>query len=393
MPAHHLSASKTDLGRHCLYWARADVPQPHPLPAKAAAKVGVEFHAKAADDVNATETAGGVKLTKGERARLVALYEEFAQASWPEGERRAEVPLALDPVSMEAMELPASPNGHRDYSAVEERFVPMTADVLLSGSAVIDYKTGRYVPPASESGQLKTIALALVILTGKTEIRAAHGVISESGCKFDEVTFDAFDLLDWRGQLADMMRKLPTAQPEPGPHCRSMYCPQFGACPATAGALDHVAGELKRRLPIVTLSTDIEGPDHAAYQYQALRAAKARIDAAWEALRRWSDQHGGIPLPDGSTWIRRETQRESINLEHPGAFDALRGELGEDWRAAVSVDTSKAAIKRAARLVAKQTGETIAAIEARVLNTLRAEGAITSSPSATYDEVKHLKGG
>jgi hypothetical protein len=283
MPAHHLSASKTDLGLHCLYWARADVPPPHPLPAKAAAKVGTEFHAKAADDVNASATAGGVRLTKGERARLVTLYEEFSQAEWPEGERRAEVPLALDPVAMEAIELPTSPDGHRDYSRVEERFVPMTADVLLSRTRVIDYKTGRYVPPARESGQLKTISLALVVLTGETEIRAAHGVVSENGCTYDEVTFDAFDLLDWRGQLADMMRRLPTAQPEPGPHCRAMFCPQFGSCPATSEALDHVAGEPKRRLPIVTLSTDIQGPEHAAYQYQALRAAKARIDAAWEA--------------------------------------------------------------------------------------------------------------
>jgi hypothetical protein len=144
----------------------------------------------------------------------------------------------------------------------------------------------------------------------------------------------------------------------------------------------------ERRLPIVGSASAIESMDHARYQYLTLRAAKAAIDQAWEAVRIYADQNDGIELGDGRRYVKIEKTRETIDLEGPQHVAAMKAVLGDDATLAIEVSTSKTAIKDAARAAAKRTGDKIASLERKTLDALRAAGAVKTSTSTTYEETE-----
>lgn len=402
MPSHHLSASGMERARSCLWWARADVPLP-PDDAGVEAKIGTLTHAMIARTLVGPMIVDEVPiaaagLMPSEEEQAIRLHEIWA-AEWyeqHEGEPwEAEVALAFDPATGEVARF--TPGTHRDYSMVPDNFIPMTADAIRGDEPglvrVIDWKTGRgHVTPAVRNAQLATIALAVSRFYGADRATVSIAKIGE-GVHEDAAELDVLDLSDWQDFLADRLRALPTSEPVPGPHCRDTFCPQFGRCPATSHALAEASPDVvavaQRRLPIVTDAADIQGPEHARHQYDVLRAAKARIDAAWEALRRYADTAGGVPLASGKTWIRSVRTVERIDLAVPGAVDVLQRELGERWRAAVEFDTTKAGVERAARLVAMDRGNkrgVIGEVKEATLAALRAAGAITKITTTVYDE-------
>jgi CRISPR/Cas system-associated exonuclease Cas4 (RecB family) len=283
------------------------------------------------------------------------------------------------------------------YANVGEHEVGMTADLVTLNRddelIVYDVKTGRSqnVDPAESNTQLMTLALAARRqFPSALAVRAGLLFVSPFGVSVDEHTFDHFDLDAYEAELLALSRGIATSEPQPGKHCN--YCPASHVCPATTGALAQMAPPAsldteRRRLPIVTSAGAIESMAHARHQYLTLRAAKAAVDRAWAAMLMWADNHGGIDLGDGRSYMKTEKTRESISLDDRVALDALRAELGAHWELAVTLDTSKSAIKEAAREVARTSGEKIATIERRVLTALRGVGAVKTSTSTTYDEV------
>lgn len=278
------------------------------------------------------------------------------------------------------------------------RKYPRTGDGEIAGSAdivgisdgvasVYDIKTGRRenVDAAEENAQLATLALAVHLAHGVDTVRVGLVFPTPGGVVTDEHTLDALDLAAWHGELVALTERIPTSEPQPSKKA-CQYCPAKAACPAMSEAL--AAAAPKTRLPVVMSARDIQSPEHAAEQYRQLRAAKTAIDAAWSALRQYVDEHGPVDLGDGRAYGSKQTKRESLDLSTRAAVEALRAQLGPAWELAVSLETSKTAIKDAAREAAKQTGESVAAVERRTVDALRAVGAVKQSTSTTYDEIE-----
>ena len=382
MITHRISGSRVGLAMLCGYSARTDVPQPPRVQSEAGEK-GTSEHALIENTIRT-----------GEETPQSPTHATWLAEWWPRarGEGwRTEVAFAVNPKTGEAIEL--SGKGHRDYSQCPAGWVPLTLDALLvdrkGGVAYIrDWKTG-YEPswePAATNPQLLTGALAVAGVYGVSRVEVGIVHVTADRYHEDAADVDVLDLEDWRATLDAVVERVAHAEPSPGPHCRAKWCDHYGrTCPATAQALVEALPE-KPRLPVVVDAASIQGPEHASYLYQLARAAKARLDAIWEALRVYSDEHGGIPAGEGLVWKRGETRRETIDLSTRAAVDALKRELGDAWAQAVTVETSKSAIKIAAGTIKAQTGETIAAVEARTLAALREVGAVQTKASATYDE-------
>lgn len=277
----------------------------------------------------------------------------------------------------------------RKYPRLSDTEIAGSADIVgLSDSdaVVIDVKTGRpeNVDPAAENAQLATLALAVHLAHGVDTVRTVLAFPTSAGVVTDEHTYDAIDLAAWHSELAALVDAIPTSRPTPTKKA-CQYCPAKASCPAMTTALADATPA--RRLPVVMSARDITSPEHAADQYRALCAAKTAIVAAWSALRQYVDEHGPVDLGDGRAYGSKQTRRESIDLSSRAAVEALKSALGPSWELAVSLESSKTAIKAAAKDAAKVTGESVAAVERRTLEALRSVDAVKVSTSNTYDEI------
>lgn len=383
MIAHRISGSKVALVTLCPFPGRADIAPP-PRIERDDADEGTSDHDAIAHTV---ETGDETPKSAKHATWLADFWAERKGDGW-----QAERAFAVDPETGDAIALPVD-REHRDYSACPPGWIPLTVDALLvigRTAKVVDWKTGfaAHVAPAEGNAQLATAALAVARVYGCDRVLVSIVKVGEHDLEEDQAELDALDLEDWRERLLSIVRTIPGGEPVAGPHCRGHFCDHFGLCPATKGAITEVAPEDARRLPIVYEASAITGPEHAARLYAVIRAAKAQIDRVWEALRVYAEQHGGIEVGDGVVWGPRSTRRESIDLSTRASVDALKRELGDDWERAVTLDTSKAAIKRAAASVKARTGETIAAIEERTVAALKSAGAVRVSSSTKFEEHK-----
>ena len=391
MIAHRLSGSRVALAMLCGYSARGDVPRP-PRVETAAASAGTIEHAYIAHTIDAVAETG-IDSSSAKSPTHAAWLADWWAREWGNG-WRAEVAYALSPGGTQAMAMPSS-GGHRDYSACPPGWVPMTLDAVLvdDGRArIVDWKTGiaAHVEPIARNAQLLTAAVAVATAHGCSEVEIAVAYCSPDGVRVDATTLDAIDLGEWRARFAAVVDSIADAEPQPGPHCRGKFCDAYGTtCPATSAALAQVSPEALR---VVTDYREITGPDHATALYHAARAAKARLDAVWDALRVYAEHVAPIDVGDGVEFSARESTREALSLETRAAVDALKRELGPAWEQAVTLDTSKSAIKLAARTVKEATGEPIAKVEARVLAALREAGAVKTTTSTRVEERAAKKG-
>lgn len=291
-------------------------------------------------------------------------------------------------------------NIERKYPELGQYDVAGSADLVGDGgdgSAVcIDVKTGRRenVEPCADNAQMKTLSLAVRRAHGADKVRAVLAFAGPGGVAVDEHTFYADDLDRWESELVSLAEAIPTSEPRTGKHCA--YCPAKSACPAMGNALATMVpapATAPRKLPIVTAASAIQDMDHARYQYETLRAAKTAIDAAWTAVRLYAEEKGAIDLGDGRFYGPKETKREAIELDSAAAVEVLKSELGESWQLAVTLETSKTAIRDASRDRSKVEGKKIAEVERRVLDGLRAVGAVRTNVSTTFDEYKALTEG
>ena len=379
--------SKVSALRECQFWARPEAQWVY-TPAGPAAEFGTAVHAEIAGQVSGTATVA----TDDQAVRAAA----ESVVTWWQNQRdqhdrwHAEPAYVLDVERGRARHV--GDNIGRSYPRVGPFEMAGSADIVGLSHAVAsvyDVKTGRpeNVEPVSDNAQLRTLALAVHLAHGVDRVRV--GLVfptASSGPVVEEHEYDALDLAAWQAELAALVDAVPTSVPRPSKSaCR--YCPAKQHCPAMTSALAEVTPP--RRLPIVMDAAEIQSPEHAREQYLALRALKTGVDEAWAALRRYAEEHGPVSLGDGKVYGSRQTTRESIDLGARAAADVLRAELGSDeaFRTAVSLETSKTAIKSAAREVAKATGEKAAAVERRVLEALRATGAVKVSTSTTWDEM------
>jgi hypothetical protein len=396
-----VSASGLHRLKHCQWFARDEVPWAESVSGPAA-DFGTAVHGIVEARIRHPFVAPqdmAVPIPMGvDRARAERTAEEYLY--WLSANHRgrrwtSEIAMAYDVATARARIIGVGIG--REYGPISNTEIAMTADLATEdgGAEIRDIKTGRRenVDPAESNAQMLTLALAWRSITNADAVRIGLDFVSSFGVSPDERTLDAFDLDVWGEDLRELVEKIEMSKPQPGNHCK--YCPAAGACPAARGAIEQVSPSVddveRRRLPIVTHASAIESMEHARHQYLLLRAAKAAINQAWEALQVYANQHGGIDLGDGRTYVQRETTRETIDLGDRAAIEALRLELGDAFDLAVEASTSKAAIKEAARAIAPKTGEKLAQIERRVLARLREVGAVKTSKSQTWTEAEAMK--
>ena len=374
--------SKVGALRECQWWARPEAQWVY-TPAGPAAEFGTKVHAEVAAHVSGAATEATTDRAVYDAAESVVTWWQNRRDThdvW-----HAEPAYVLDVERGRARHV--GNNIGRSYPRVGPFEMAGSADIvgLSEGAAVVyDVKTGRpeNVEPVAENAQLRTLALAVHLAHGVDRVRV--GLVFPSGPVVDEHEYDALDLAAWQAELAELVDAVPTSQPRPSKSaCR--YCPAKQHCPAMTSALAEVTPQ--RRLPIVMDAAEIQSPEHAREQYLALRALKTGIDEAWAALRRYAEERGPVSLGDGKVYGARVTTREALDLSSRAAVDALQRELGSTWESAVELSTSKTKIKSAAREIASVTGEKTAAVERRVLEALRAVGAVKVSTSTTWDEM------
>jgi len=380
------TASKHYLLQRCLWWAGDSVPWAES--SGEAAELGTRVHA-------AIE-AGLMGIGEAPAADVAPYVHSYV--AWRDrvhGERLvgAETAWALDIETGKAREL--AQGEHREYVGRRPTDVVGTSDQLWMDEhgvyIVDDVKTGRpeNVEDIAENAQMRTLGLLAARARGVDEIRIRLVFVSPLFTYTQEARLDAFDLDAWEGQLREWAAAFPAAVPTPGKPCQ--YCPAAMACPVATDAIERLASTAlaaPRRLPIVANSSAFEGPEHAAYQYGVLRALDAARSQAWEALRRYVEERGPIEVASGIVYGPKVSEREQVVIETPAQIAALKAALGEDWEAAVSIDTSKTAIRAAAKLAAERRGGKIAPIERATLEALRAVGAVQTKTTKTYEEQK-----
>ena len=122
----------------------------------------------------------------------------------------------------------------------------------------------------------------------------------------------------------------------------------------------------------------------------------------FQALRVYTDEHGPIDIGGGIVWGPKVSQRDAIDVSTRAAIETLKVQLGPAWERAVTLEATKAGIKRAAVVIqatqkAEPEGtrvapvETLDAIERRTVEALRACGAVTKKTSTKHEEFKAPK--
>jgi RecB family exonuclease len=412
---HHLTASRIELGTHCLYWARPDIELPERA-TSAAAQLGTSLHAATeeaadaddeldSDDEEALERefrrvmgepsidlghlqtglkpAAFTQLAKlflawqqwwslPERGRWTARETAYALSVWGEG--RALVS-----------------HGQRDYSDATNLELPGTVDLVELGHdgaiTVWDYKTGRGPHRlVDHEHQLRHLGAAVALTLGVDEIRigVAHVTAEDWGGDSpvieDVATLDGFDIQCAIGEARALLEELPESKPNPGLHCEDLYCPARAVCPATRALLLDAKLELepRRRLPLIG---EIQSPEQAKAVMVGIGLVEEWIKDRERALKRYVDEKGG--LVDGDRIYKGWPQtRETPRLDVKGAKEFLI-EQGLDSAIKVKEVTSWKAIREALRPITKKGQLTD---KEQILRAeLRARGALKVSEFTQYE--------
>lgn len=387
-----ISASKLDLARSCAWWARSDVPRPPYVPSKYADDgndVHDEIEAFLRDGILGTSEAFRVWLREWWAPRPeFALRETCGWAP--------ELQIAMNPRTGDVMVGHAS-RRERDYRWIPRGWISGTADAVRVWDGpdgekwvhIVDWKTGRAdnVTPVRDNGQMLFLATAFARHFGATRARLELAFVHLEGVQTESVDLDCFDLADFGEGLRALAESIPTAEPNPGVHCRQKFCASFGTvCPATTGKGRALVDPPAAPFAVALSVEEIESDAHAAWLYRAAREASARMAAIWEALRMRA-MIAPIPLGDGRVYSIRESTRETVDASVPGVVDVLRAKLGPHADAALKSSTSKSAIRAAcSELKAAGADVKVGALEAQILDEIRAIGGLKVSTASVPDE-------
>jgi CRISPR/Cas system-associated exonuclease Cas4 (RecB family) len=250
---------------------------------------------------------------------------------------------------------------------------------LADGRAIVaDWKTGDNVEPAGQNWQLRFLALAICRKHGLSAATVAIIYLRPTGPWMDVAELDAMDLDAIEGELADVLAKVEAAKAAEvpnvaeGSHCT--YCPAYVHCPAkralalALGSGDEVAEQVSA-LPLT--------PARVASAWHRLQAAKKLLSHVEAACCAAAKEFGPIDLGDGKELREVESTREDI--DGAAAYGVLLKLHGNEAAAsACEMSTSKAAIRRALKVISDESGEPLAGMERAALGAIREAGGTTS---------------
>lgn len=370
-----LTASKLGLAREC----PAAFALPHTDDPNEFVGPGVERHA----DQDAAITRGDVPEAYRERWPAIA--------NW-----RSEVKFAVDVVTGKGRELGIGSDRAYDVTDTE---IAGTADVVGFDDeilVVIDKKSfDPNVPRAHVNAQVHIAALALCSAHRKT---LANVAIDHELRALDVAVIDTFDMENFREEIRQVVANVQISietgakQVNEGTWCR--WCPAFKACPAKQALAIEVGRQadilaVELRSPIGSLESD----DDAARVYEFAERARMlikRLDASLYARAK----ERPIPLGNGKVFgAHMKKGRES--LDGDVAYTVVRELHGQEVAdAAVTRDTSKAAIKRALEIVVGKGG--VASAERKLIGVLRERGGVVQGAEREvveeFDVQQQIKG-
>lgn len=388
------SASSLPLLAHCQWWAGEKVIG-RSLDVSPEMAAGTATHAA----IEAVLTGAELPELEPDAAAYYATWAAWNFEGMPglktrlDGPWQAEQAFAYDPLT----------DTGRSLGAVRGRAYPTpqtpseivgTVDALIvdaraSAALIVDWKTGddraRLTANAADNLQLRGYALMVSRALGIDNVDVAVVRIGSQGVTVTRHSYDALDLAPAAEELRELLAAVPTAQPQPGLHCRR--CRAVAECPATVKAADTIAPRgpdgLTAPDPVPLEITT----DNAAGLLVRLRAVQAACDQVESALRAFADANGGVDLGDGRRWKRVTTERQSIRLDGPEAVAALKALEAAGVAEAVEskLSTSRAAIERVltqAGLKGKAKAEKAAAI----LSELAAVGAVRVAQVDSFKE-------
>ncbi|HVY46291.1 MAG TPA: hypothetical protein VHB21_10455, partial [Minicystis sp.] len=173
-------------------------------------------------------------------------------------------------------------------------------------------------------------------------------------------------------------------------HCSELRCPMRAWCPATTRHLPVIVDRPPATLP---LAGAVAAPEQARTLLDVLPRVEAWLDERRRALRTFVDARGPVDLGEGRVFGRFEETRETPRLDVTGALEAITSVLGELADAAIERRTSKAAIERAARVLAHRRGGRrgeLKAIRDAVFGALRRAHAMKTSRYPHY-EIRNVR--
>lgn len=279
----------------------------------------------------------------------------------------------------------------RDYQGIEDDEIPGTADVVaLEGSdtvVIYDYKTGYgRQPRASDSWQLRFLALAACRAYGRSRAKVAIIRVDEIDSYYDRAEFDECDLLVTEGDVSELFVDIEIAKKNPvgiaaapGDHCK--YCPGFERCPAQASLIRAASG--------APAELGVDGivltPDTAAAAWRRIQAVERVLEATKAAIQSYA-QLASIPLGDGYELGAVQQSRERVDGVKARQVLAERygtevADAAGEWR------SSKASIERALRPMATKERK-ISVLKAEALEALRAAGAVEEKSFTIVKEMR-----
>jgi hypothetical protein len=282
-----VTGSRLPILQHCQWWARDDVSYTRPESGAAAGR-GVDMH----DAIDKRDLTGVAFEDVQAVQRGIVYLDGLRAAGWT---IETEVPLALNYVTGEGRRLKSS--GHRDYTDLKPNEIGLTVDYIArhvdtGRYEVGDWKTGYgiHVEKASENWQLGAAAAALSAMCQDVAVTAKVHFLDND--YVDSWTFSAMEAQRFGIWIRNRVELVPTAQPQPGDHCR--YCDARVQCPKTAQAIQQlVPDRVQWSLERVSLEND-------AAMAMALPALKGAVEAVEKALKERNKE--GLALPNGKVW-------------------------------------------------------------------------------------------
>jgi len=229
----------------------------------------------------------------------------FKKDFYSKGFAKYEFSVAYEVESYTARECESPNEATHEYPDCDyETELPGTADVIFwrrnEYLCVLDYKTGDDVPEPGESGQLLSLATALLHLYPAKEVILALAHAPRRGEGLATIYADTVSKkrLDAHAEaLADAWQRRGTSM-SPGEVCR--YCPALTSCPTQSSMLV----ELKRggagRLALT--------PERVGAIHLALQQYKELAERLGEEIRGYVSANGPVTRPDGKVldFVSRE---------------------------------------------------------------------------------------
>lgn len=224
--------------------------------------------------------------------------------------------VAYNPFSGQARFLKSKKQ--RDYSESFPTELPGTNDFALIPEdpdqplVLLDYKTGSGEYDAGTDGQLKSLACALTVLTGRKSVRAFILRIDDDFIEPYEALLKESTLKRHRKSLRIAMRKVldPCPSLRMGSHCT--YCPALDGCPAH-----------RDPMRLADLFEDALSDVEEGFVFSQIPPAEQLLKKMRDKLRYRVQMNGPKPLDNGKWLTVRERKEENISKS------SIRRNLGD----------------------------------------------------------------